>query len=127
MKKADLSGNWKEGNNLVQVNLPVMYFEEDSVQIAYIPVLDLSGYGKDHDEAFKSLEIVLEEYLSYTIRKNTLIQDLQAHGWTIKKKTKPYVAPEFTDLIAKNEYLHNIVNTRPYSIERIDVEMPQYI
>jgi hypothetical protein len=126
MKNLNVSGNWKDGKNTVKVNLPVMIFQEDNVQIAYVPVLDLSGYGKNEAEALASLDVVLKEYFSYGIRKNTLIEDLKAHGWTVKKKTKPYIAPEITDLINKNEYLHDIVNSRPYKMERIDVDMPQY-
>ena len=103
-----------------------MFFEEDGVQIAYIPVLDISGYGKTEQEAKDSLEVSLSEYFSYTIRKNTFIEDLKAHGWTIKKKTKPYIAPELTDILNRNEYLHNIVNSRPYKMDRMDVNMPQY-
>lgn len=126
MKKVNVSGNWKDGKTTVKVKLPVMLFEEDKVQIAYTPVLDLSGYGKTEAEAFLSLEVVLKEYFSYSIRKNTLIEDLKEHGWTIRKKAKPYIAPELTDLINRNEYLHDIVNTRPYKMQRMDVDMPQY-
>jgi hypothetical protein len=108
------------------MDLPVMFFEENNVQIAYIPMLDLSGYGKTEKEALESLVESLDNYFSYTTNKDTLVQDLKAHGWTIKKKNKPYVAPELTDLITKNEYLHDIVNKRPYKMDRINVAMPQY-
>lgn len=126
MKGGKLHGKWQDGKNTVKVNLPVMFFEEDGTQIAYIPVLDISGYGVSEEEAYKSLTVALENYLSYTIHKNTLFDDLKAHGWTIRKRTKPYIAPEITDLINKNEYLHDIVNTRPYKMKRMDVDMPQY-
>ena len=86
MKKIGIQGKWQEGKNAVKLNLPVMFFEEDGVQIAYIPVLDISGYGKTEQEAKDSLEVSLSEYFSYTIRKNTFIEDLKTHGWTIKKK-----------------------------------------
>ena len=126
MKQGGLQGKWQEGENAVKLNLPVMFFEEDGIQIAYIPVLDISGYGKTEKEAKSSLEINLSEYFSYTIHKNTLIEDLKAHGWTIRKKTKPYIAPELTEILNRNEYLHNIVNSRPYKMDRMDVNMPQY-
>ena len=122
----NLQGEWKKGSNIVEMFLPVMSFEEDGVQIAYIPVLDLSGYGNTEKEALDSLYVAINEYLSYAITKNTLVQDLKAHGWTIKKKSKPFIAPEITDLITKNEYLHDIVNTKPYSMKRVPVNIPQY-
>lgn len=127
MKKGNLSGDWKDGKSSVKINLPVMYFEEDGVQIAYIPVLDISGYGQNHEEAMQSLTVALDDYFSYTINKNTLLDDLKAHGWTIRKRTKPYIAPELTDLINRNEYLHDIVNTRAYKMDRMDVNMPQCV
>ena len=127
MKQIGIQGKWQEGKNFVTSNLPVMFFEEDGIQIAYIPVLDISGYGKTEKGAKESLKVSLSEYFSYTVRKNTLIEDLKAHGWTIKKKAKPYIAPELTDLLNRNEYLHNIVNSRPYKMDRMDVNMPQYV
>ena len=126
MKKGNISGDWKQGKNRVTVNLPVMYFEENGVQIAYIPVLDIVGYGNDEKEALDCLSVAIDDYFTYTIRKNTLLEDLKSHGWIIRKKTKPYIAPELTDLINKNDYLHDIVNSRPYKMDRIDVDMPQF-
>lgn len=125
-KLTNLQGDWKKEGKMVEMNLPVMFFEEDGAHIAYIPVLDLSGYGIDEQDAFNSLAQVIDQYFIYTTRKNTLIQDLKNHGWTIKKKSKPYVAPEITDLINKNEYLHDIVNTKPYRVQRMPVGVPQY-
>ena len=125
MKKGELSGNWKVEKTDVKVQLPVMVFLEDKAHIAYIPVLDLSGYGNSEKEALDSLDIVLNDYFSYGIRKKTLLDDLKAHGWKIEKKSKPYIAPDITDILNKNEYLHDIVNSRPYKMDRIDVNMPQ--
>jgi len=119
-------GEWKRDGNTVEMNLPVMFFEDEGIQIAYIPVLDLSGYGKNEKEASDSLIVAINEYFTYTVRKNTLIDDLKAHGWTVKKKSRPYIAPEITDLINKNEYLHDIVNTKAYSVKRMPVNIPQY-
>lgn len=48
----------------------------------HIPVLDLSGYGNSEKEAIGSLQIVLDNYLDYTIKKNTLIQDLKNHNFS---------------------------------------------
>lgn len=115
----------KEGRT-VEMHLPIMIFRENENEIAYIPVLDLSGYGKTEQEAFQSLRIAINEYFTYTIRKNTLIENLKAHGWIIKKKSKPFVAPDITDILNKNEYLHNIVNTKPYRMDRIPVNIPQF-
>jgi hypothetical protein len=125
MKEGAIKGDWKGHNASVNMTLPIMMFTEDNTHIAYIPVLDLSGYGTTEAEAHRSLTIAIDNYFDYTIAKNTLIQDLKAHGWIIKKKTKPYIAPEITDLINKNNFLHEIVNTKPYTMGRMDVAVPQ--
>lgn len=126
MKSAKISGKWQEGMNSVKLNLPVMIFEEEGSKIAYIPVLDLSGYGSSENEAVDSLKVVLDDYFSYTTRKKTLLEDLKKHGWIIKKTTKPFVAPEITDILNKNKYLHEIINTRPYRMDRMSVNVPNY-
>ena len=126
MKQAGLKGSWNRGNDSIKVAVPVMFFEENGTHIAYIPILDVSGYGESEVEAQESLKYSLDEYFSYTVSKGTLLEDLKAHGWIIKKKTKPFIAPDITDIINKNEYLHNIVNTIPYRMDRMDIAMPQY-
>jgi len=125
MKKLQVDGNWNDGNATVKMSLPVMIFREEPNYIAYIPVLDLSGYGTKEEDAFGSLKIAIDEYFKYTVSKNTLLEDLKAHGWTIRKKNKPYLAPDITDLIHKNEYLHDIVNTKQYRMDRMPVDLPQ--
>ncbi len=103
-----------------------MIFEEEGSTIAYIPVLDLSGYGNGENEAVDSLKVVLDNYFSYTTKKKTLMADLKKHGWGIKKTSKPFVAPEITDILNKNKYLHEIINTRPYKMDRMSVNIPDY-
>ena len=88
-------------------------------------MLDVSGYGKNEKQAIESLKVSVEEYLRYTLHKKTLLEDLRAHGWTIKKKTRPFIVPELTDILSKNEYLHDIVNNKPYRMDRMNVNMPQ--
>jgi hypothetical protein len=127
MQTKGFKGEWNDGKNSIKVQLALMLFEEEGVPIAYIPALDISGYGATEQEAKESLEHSLNEYFSYTTNKKTLFDDLISHGWTFTKKTKPFIAPAITDIITKNEYLHNIVNSRPYKMDRMNVEMPEYV
>ena len=125
MKKAGLKADWRQGENKVKLQVPVMLFTEKKVHVAYIPVLDLSGYGNSEKEAIGSLQIVLDNYLDYTIKKNTLIQDLKNHGWQIKKRNKPFIAPELTAMINTNEYLHDIFNKKKYTVSQFPVYLPE--
>ena len=126
MKQAGFSAKWQQGKNTITFEVPLMIFQEKGTYIQYIPALDISGYGKTEQEAYESLQHTLCEYFSYTVNKKTLFDDLKAHGWTIRKKTKPFIAPEITDLINRNQYLHDIVNTKPYRMDRIDVNLPKF-
>lgn len=61
----------------VTVNVPVILFKEDNVQIVFCPSLDISGSGHTIAEAQQSFATTLEAYLQYTINKGTLWADLK--------------------------------------------------
>lgn len=86
MKQVGISGKWTNENKTIIVDVPVMLFKEDDMHIAYVPVLDISGYGENEDAAKKSLNVCLDMYFTYTHNKNTLATDLMMHGWIIRKK-----------------------------------------
>ncbi|MBI3720027.1 MAG: hypothetical protein HY252_15700 [Sphingobacteriales bacterium] len=72
----------------MKLQLPVIAFIEDNVNMLYCPALDLTGYGNNEREAQKSFETVLAEYLQYTTTKGTLLADLKKLGWNFKKTKK---------------------------------------
>lgn len=108
----------------IKVKLPLIEFEEEGVQIIYCPALDLSGYGNNEIEAKKSFEIVLEEFLKYTLNKKTFFKELSKMGWKIRKGHKPMIPPELCFLLEKNENFSRIVNE--YDFRKFDkqIEMP---
>lgn len=126
MKEGKYSAKWTKDNKTITVNVPVMLFKEEEIYIAYIPNLDLSGYGESEDSAKESLKFSLDTYFNYTHNKNTLTADLILHGWSIRKKTKPYTAPQISELLSKNSYLKDIFDSRKYTMDRMDLNIPQY-
>ncbi|HEY1200591.1 MAG TPA: hypothetical protein VGE79_06400 [Niastella sp.] len=61
----------------IEMRFPVILFKDDqNYFIAHVPVLDLSGYGLSEEEAKDSLDIVLNDYISYAIKNSTLHDDL---------------------------------------------------
>lgn len=126
MKQIGFTGKWSNETKSIKVNVPVMLFKEDNIFIAYVPVLDISGYGESEDDAKESLNISLDHYFTYTHNKNTLAADLIMHGWVIKRKTKPYIAPEISTLLTKNPYLKDIFDSRKYTMDRMDLSIPQH-
>lgn len=126
MPETNLFGETKYGSNSGKVNLQVLVFEEENVYFAYMPSLDLTGYGKTEEEAKESLTIVLDEFLKYTLDKNTLFIEMQRLGWKIKSKEKPMYAPPMSDLINSNEQLKEIVNSKEYITLNYQVDLPAF-
>ena len=126
MQEAKLSGKFEFGSKSLTVNLKVVFFEEDNIFYAYLPTLDLTGYGKTGNEAKESLKVVLDEFLRYTLNKNTFFIELQRLGWNIKNKKKPMIPPEMSDLINKNEQLREIINHKQYSTSNYPVNLPAF-
>lgn len=126
MQEANLSGEKQFGTKSIKVSLQVLFFEEDGIQYAYMPSFDLTGYGKTEEEARESLTIVLDEFLKYTLNKNTLFIEMQRLGWKIKSKKKPMYAPQMSDLINTNDQLKDIVNSKQYTTSNYQVNVPAF-
>ncbi len=124
-KQAEFTGNWKSGRDNINMNLPVIMFEEDGAQIVYCPALDVSGYGKNTDEANESFKTSLSEFFKYTLHKNTFISELSRMGWTIRKnKNKPMHPPEMSELLETNDNFKRIFNNFPYNKVDRNISIP---
>ena len=118
MSQFKFSGTLKSNEFTIDVNVPVISFTDEKSQVFYCPALDLGGYGDNDNEARDSFQVVLEEFLTYTIHKNTLISELKRLGWTVRKnKRKPMIPPEMSDLLRDNENFTNIFKLRNYCIQ----------
>lgn len=126
MQKGSLSTEWANGNNTVTLNVQVIMFEEDGIQYTYIPSFDLTGYGKTQKEAQQSLNIVLNEFLRYTINKKTFIPELKRLGWKIRSKSKPMTAPNLSELVTSNEQLKDIMDHKQFTSSNYQVNVPSY-
>jgi hypothetical protein len=126
MQKGNLQGENKYGTHFVKVSLQVLFFEEDNIHYAYMPSFDLTGYGNTEEEAQQSLTVVLDEFLRYTLNKNTLFIEMQRLGWKIKSKKKPMYAPQMSDLINTNDQLKDIVNSKQYTTSNYQVNVPAF-
>ncbi len=121
-----VKANFSDGNNSISVSLSLIVFEEDGVHAVYSPALDLFGYGKNQQEAKESFEIALEEFLLYTTAKGTFLEELKNHGWQVtgKPKEHKYVAPAMEEMIASNDLLAGIMNTKDFFKTTRNVLMP---
>ena len=126
MQELQLSGEKHFGGKTVKLNLPVIFFHEENIHYAYIPSFELTGYGLSDDLALESLTVTLDEFLRYTINKNTFLLELKRLGWKIKSKKKPMVAPQMSDLINTSEQLREIVNYKHYTTSDFQVNVPAF-
>ena len=126
IQSGHISGEENIGNKTVKLKVPVIFFTEDNIHYAYMPSFDLIGYGNNEKEAQESLGTMLDEFLKYTINKNTFLLELKRLGWKIKSKKKPMQAPQMSDLINTNEQLRDIVNSKQYTTSNYQVNVPAF-
>lgn len=124
------TGTYKRANFTINTTLSVFLFEENALYFCYCAPLDLYGYGKTKEQAKQSFEISLAEFLRYTANKGTLTKELKRLGWKIlrlKKKSPKYEAPNFMDLVNKNEDLNRIMTEIPL-VQKYNqtVQLPAY-
>lgn len=64
--------------------LPGILFKDDQFYYhAYVPSLDIVGYGGTKEEAKASLQVTLQVYFEKLMKERGLYKDLKEHGWMI--------------------------------------------
>src|SRR3989339_178931 len=76
-----------------QGTIPVVFFREDGMIVAYSSALDLSTCGKTIKEAQKNFTECLKIYLEETIKHGTLEKDLLRLGWKRDPKEFGMIPP----------------------------------
>ncbi len=110
MAKKFVEAKFIDGDHTIRVGVTLVLWEENNICYQYSPELDLTGYGKTKTEAKASFEYVLEDFLSYTLHKGTLFDELERLGWTTNKKKKRVRAPEEDQLLEDNETYKELIN-----------------
>jgi len=128
MDKYQFRGKFQSSATGVKVTLSLISFKENDVVIIYSPALDISGYGNDELDAKISFEIVLEEFLRYTINKGSFEYELKKMGWKLsgKKSSRKYKQPYLDHLLKNNKYLIDIVREKEFHRINKTVSLPAY-
>jgi len=113
-KNLTISGSWEDKHNAIEVNLPLIIFEEDNAHVVYCPALDVSGYGLTETEATVSFQVALSEFFRYTTHKKTFETELKRLGWQLKNRRKPMIPPTMAQSLSENENFSNIFNNFPF-------------
>ncbi len=69
----------------IKGNIPVQFFKEGEMFIAYSSAIDLSTCGETFDEANDNFLEAFKAYMAECILRGTLDKALESYGW---KKTK---------------------------------------
>lgn len=121
-------GKYRDKTAIVRVKLLLVHFQdENKVHFVYSPHLDLTGYGNDVIQAKDSFEIVLEDFVDYTIKKKTLTKVLTELGWELKgseKRPKKIIAPSITSVINENKYVSEIFDKYPVNTYHKEIGLP---
>ena len=124
-QKAQFKGKYVHNKGTYVMDLPIIIFKDGNNEIVYCPALDLSGYGKNEDDAKESFKVCLGEFFKYTTNKNTLRKELCRLGWVIKNsKNKPMLPPSMSQLLEENDNFSNIFNNYPFRKIDEQIEIP---
>jgi hypothetical protein len=108
----------------VVVGTPVISYKDGNLNVIYCPFLDLYGYGHTLTEAKKSFQIVLEEFLKFTIEKNTLVSELKRLGWKIYNNDHMAEPPDICEIISKNENFHDLWMNKVFKKYNTSMSVP---
>lgn len=125
MDNLTLKGSFENKSGHISVLLDMYLFKEEVAIIIYCPALDLSAFGYSEEEAKSAFEQSLDVYFDYCVKKNTLVQDLRAHGWNVKSKNQHKVqAPLLERMLEINPTLIDITLNKPFTKHNRTVEIP---
>jgi len=117
----------KKNHQNTNVGVDLIEYSDKGIYYVYSPALDLIGYGKTEKESRDSWEVVLQEYLSYTINKNTLIRDLESRGWKVKRNGLEFMPPTFSWMLENIEELGTVYNTHDFRKRSQSVALPAQV
>ncbi len=122
--------DYKNKQGEVKVKLLLVSFKDkQQTHFVYSPHLDLTGYGDSIKEAKESFGIVFNDFIEYTLNKNTLAKVLTKLGWTLKgtvKKPKKILAPSMQSIV-NTDYISEIFDRYPVKTFHKEVGIPAYI
>lgn len=80
-------------DNVIELQLNVLLFQQEDFYVAYCPSLNLSSYGDTIDDAKAGFDEVMEAYLEECKENGSLYDDLVKNGWTFNIQNHKKVEP----------------------------------
>jgi hypothetical protein len=123
--------DFKSEHGSVKVKLLLLNFQdENGVHFIYSPHLDITGYGNSLKDAQESFDIVLDDFVDYTLKKKTIGKVLEKLGWKIKgavKLPKRIIAPSISTIIGSNKYVSEIFDKYSVNTFHENIQIPTFI
>lgn len=127
MPTHSFKAEYETANARINIVLGVYIFMDENIFIAYCPALDLSGYGKNEQEAKESFGEVMRQYIEYGLHKHTLVEDLQKHGWNVKSmKQRKFKSPNIETMMKNNPEFKDIIENKDYSKYSENIDIPAF-
>lgn len=127
-KNHHINVNFKNSEAKVKANIVLITFKEQDNYIVYSPHLEVTGYGKNEEEAMHSFNHCLGVFLDYTVNKKTIHKELISLGWQLKKgsikKPVKVCAPSMSELIKHNSVLEELLNKQDIRTMQKEVAIP---
>ena len=118
----------KNAQVIAKAMVVLFSFQDADNYIVYSPQLDISGYGKTQKEALSTFDYCLAGFLDFSVKNETLFDELTCLGWKLKKGTnnnlKQIKAPSWSDIIKKNQSLKVLLSEYNISTQQREVEFP---
>lgn len=113
-----------ERNTEYRFSIDFFVFVEDGIYISYCPALDISASGSNFNEAVSNFYECFQLHIECCVENNTLIQDLELHGWKVNKVS--IIPPKFTFLMRTPTMKHLIDNNIGFERISTPVRMPMF-
>jgi predicted RNase H-like HicB family nuclease len=77
--------------NIIELQLSILVFQEGEYYVAFCPSLNLSSYGDSIDDAKEGFDEVVMEYICEANKNKSLAPDLSGLGWQVRshEEAKP--------------------------------------
>lgn len=82
-----------EADNVIELRLNVLLFQQGDFYVAYCPSLNLSSYGDTVSDAKVGFDEVMEAYIEDTKENGSLKDDLARNGWTFNRQNFKMAEP----------------------------------
>lgn len=69
--------------NMMELHINLLIFQQDEFYVSFCPSLNLSSYGQSIQDAKDGFDEVMEAFIEDSTTNKTLFSELEKHGWSL--------------------------------------------